>query len=391
MQALAKKNFFYSTPQKKYLTNSKRIHPRLLRTFNPVRRANQSPVSEDLRSWREAEERIETSTGLSSIRTFFASSNPESADWDIFHHGFPGTSLEFYRLPSLLSKDRNVLLIDGPGHLNSEAPRGRWPFGFRHTIGDYAQHIHEILQAKGLNSPSVNAHFSGHSVGALILMYYTLMVTHRGDNTPSMKTLNLMAPLGQLVRPYKRGIDTHRWGFNELGAMISRWTTRTFNGGEKDVGDSYDLAFGKGWKENMYLTEYFRENKKFWLRPDGKKLTQNAADLVTGTSRSEFFILQSGQKYPYYVLRKLGIVPRGIRRVILMDIMGSLFRRTGAHFNVVIPKRDEVYFPHAQRGFAEDLERRLQVPVTVTKIDSVHGHPIDNPRETVKAIGYKAA
>jgi len=343
-------------------------------------------ISEALHNWRSAHMGVVTSYGNSSVRFYSAPDKKEGeadVEWDVIHHGFPGTSLEFYKLPPTLRTDRNVLLIDGPGHLLSEARPG-----FKFQIRDYALHIHEVFDILGLNTPSRAVHLTGHSVGALILMYYLMYVTKEGLNSPRIRSLNLLAALGQMVRPYRFKRETH-WDVQATLSCIYPALTYKLNSGIKDMDRSYQVLFDDPTASEVQ--EYIAENNRFWLEGNQKSLRRKSSALVTGTTRTERRILRAGVKYPWQVLTELGYLSGRKTLAQVRKIVATQLKLTGAHINIVIPTEDDIYKPDAQRDFARVMEEDMGLPVDRHEVFSGHMVSVERPDGTLRGMGRSAA
>jgi pimeloyl-ACP methyl ester carboxylesterase len=86
-------------------------------------------------------QRISTSVGALQVRT--VGSGPPAVLW----HSLFVDSTSWERVLNRLADDRQLILIDGPGHGDSGAPPGRF------TLEDCAAAAVEILDALGVNAP----------------------------------------------------------------------------------------------------------------------------------------------------------------------------------------------------------------------------------------------
>ena len=125
-------------------------------------------------------------------------------------HGTGGTRFHWKPLVELLSPHRELLLVDLPGHGESDPP----PAGVPHTPIGYAAVLAEVLDRLGIDSAQV----AGSSVGGWTAL--ELAKLHRADSVVAI------APAGLWPKhdPWRSTIAL--WSQYKLGRLFSRVTPR---------------------------------------------------------------------------------------------------------------------------------------------------------------------
>lgn len=128
---------------------------------------------------------FETSISLPSGDITLQDWGPEDAPVIICLHGWLDNLASFYPLAEILSPHFHLLLIDLPGHGQSDP----LPAGGHYYIWQNVELLHQLLQQQGL----AKAHFLGHSMGGVVASLFA------GSFSDKVQSLILLDSLGPMV------------------------------------------------------------------------------------------------------------------------------------------------------------------------------------------------